>query len=71
MHDRAIAVHRNGARGRRRPPEATGIWQEGIRIAPLKLRAAGVFAETLMKLLKLNVRVPEIFLGDLGTQIAA
>ncbi len=53
------------------PPVATEIWQEGIRIPPLRLREAGVFNDTLMKMLKLNVRVPESFLGDLGAQIAA
>ena len=53
------------------PPVATEIWQEGIRIPPLKLREAGVMNDTLMKMLKLNVRVPETFLGDLGAQIAA
>ncbi|NKC16320.1 MAG: hypothetical protein GKR94_30175 [Gammaproteobacteria bacterium] len=53
------------------PPNATDIYQEGIRIPPLKLRAAGVINGTLMGLLKLNVRVPEMFLGDPGAQIAA
>jgi N-methylhydantoinase B len=53
------------------PPNATEIYQEGIRIPPLKLRDAGVMNDTLMKMLERNVRVPESFLGDLGAQIAA
>ena len=53
------------------PPTATEIHQEGIRIPPLRLREGGVFNDTLMKMLKLNVRVPETFMGDLGAQIAA
>lgn len=53
------------------PPVATEIYQEGIRIPPLKLREAGTFNDTLMKMLELNVRVPKTFRGDLGAQIAA
>ena len=53
------------------PPNATEIYQEGIRIPPLKLREGGEFNDTLMQMLALNVRVPEIFMGDLGAQIAA
>ena len=53
------------------PPNATEIYQEGIRIPPLKLRDAGVFNDTLIEMLKLNVRIPETFMGDIGAQIAA
>jgi N-methylhydantoinase B len=53
------------------PPNATEIYQEGIRIPPLKLREAGKLNDTLMQILELNVRVPEMFSGDLGAQIAA
>ena len=53
------------------PPNATEIYQEGIRIPPLKLREGGEFNDTLMQMLALNVRVPEVFMGDLGAQIAA
>ena len=53
------------------PPNATEIYQEGIRIPPLKLREAGQYNETLLDMLKLNVRVSEMFMGDLGAQIAA
>jgi len=53
------------------PPVATEIFQEGIRIPPLKLRDAGEMNDTLMKMLELNVRLPDTFRGDLGAQIAA
>ena len=53
------------------PPVATEVYQEGIRIPPLKLREGDRFNDTLMKMLELNVRVPKTFLGDLGAQIAA
>ena len=53
------------------PTVATEIFQEGIRIPPLKLHDAGQPNQTLLDLLRLNVRVPESFFGDLNAQIAA
>jgi N-methylhydantoinase B/oxoprolinase/acetone carboxylase alpha subunit len=53
------------------PTNATEIFQEGIRIPPVKLRDAGVMNATLVKLLRQNVRIPDIFMGDLNAQIAA
>ena len=52
------------------PTNATEIFQEGIRIPPLKLRDAGVMNDTLVKLLRLNVRIPNTLMGDLNAQIA-
>ncbi len=53
------------------PPNATEIYQEGIRIPPLKLREGDEFNHTLVEMLKLNVRVPQVFMGDIGAQISA
>ena len=53
------------------PTNATEIFQEGVRIPPLKLRDAGRVNETLVDLLRRNVRVPEMFMGDLNAQVAA
>lgn len=53
------------------PTNATEIFQEGLRIPPLKLREAGVFNETLLRLLRQNVRIPDTVIGDLNAQIAA
>ena len=53
------------------PPNATEIYQEGIRIPPLKLREGTEFNHTLVEMLKLNVRVPQVFMGDIGAQISA
>ena len=53
------------------PTNATEIFQEGIRIPPLKYSDKGVINDTLLKLLKLNVRLPDSFEGDLNAQIAA
>jgi N-methylhydantoinase B len=53
------------------PTDATEIFQEGIRIPPVRLRHGKVFDDTLVRMLKLNVRMPEVFMGDLNAQIAA
>jgi len=53
------------------PTNATEIYQEGIRIPPLKLFDAGVINQTLVSLLRLNVRIPDTFMGDINAQIAA
>ena len=53
------------------PPNATEIFQEGIRIPPLRLRDAGKYDDTLVRLLRQNVRVPDMFMGDLTAQVAA
>ena len=47
------------------------IYQEGLRIPPLKLFRAGVIDETLEALIRLNVRVPDTVFGDLLAQYAA
>ena len=41
------------------PTNATEIFQEGLRIPPLKLREAGVFNDTLIKMIRQNVRIPD------------
>ncbi len=53
------------------PTNATEIYQEGLRIPPLKLREAGVYNDTLVALIRQNVRIPDTVMGDLNAQIAA
>lgn len=53
------------------PTNATDIFQEGLRIPPLRLRRDGVFDDTLLAMLRLNVRTPQILMGDINAQIAA
>jgi 5-oxoprolinase (ATP-hydrolysing) len=52
-------------------PRATEIYQEGIRIPPLKLYDKGVPREDVLQMLAANVRQPENFLGDLNAQIGS
>ncbi len=51
--------------------DATEIYQEGIRIPPLKLFERGVPVDALFELLEKNVRVPHLVLGDVRAQVAA
>ena len=53
------------------PTNATEIYQEGLRIPPLKLRDGGVFNDTLVKIIRQNVRIPDTVMGDLNAQVAA
>ncbi|MCI0810906.1 MAG: hydantoinase B/oxoprolinase family protein [Chloroflexi bacterium] len=52
-------------------PRATEIFQEGIRIPPLKLYDRGVPRDDVLQMLSANVRQPENFLGDLNAQIGS
>lgn len=52
-------------------PLATEIFQEGLRIPPLKLVKGGSLDEDLLRLILANVRTPEEREGDLAAQIAA
>src|SRR6185295_15205167 len=50
--------------------DSTEIYQEGIRIPPLKLYEAGTPNETLFALIRQNVRLPDLVVGDLEAQLA-
>ncbi len=52
-------------------PGANEIFQEGLRIPPLKLYDRGVPRKDLLQMLSANVRQPENFLGDLNAQIGS
>ncbi len=53
------------------PTNATEIYQEGLRIPPLKYIAAGMVNETLDEMLRFNIRLADTFMGDLNAQLAA
>src|SRR4030095_6750174 len=53
------------------PTDATEIFQEGLRLPPLKFYEAGVPNRTLHAILQKNVRIPDILMGDLHGQVAA
>ena len=50
---------------------ATEIWQEGLRVPPLRLYDRGELREDVMRMLRVNVRHPRDFMGDLSAQIGS
>ncbi|WP_158228150.1 hydantoinase B/oxoprolinase family protein [Pseudonocardia sp. MH-G8] len=53
------------------PPNATDLYQEGLRLPPMKLYDAGTIVEPIFDILRANVRTPDVVLGDLRAQLAA
>jgi N-methylhydantoinase B len=51
--------------------DSTEVYQEGLRIPPVKLYERGVPSRTMRRILQANVRVPERVLGDIGAEYAA
>jgi len=51
--------------------DSTEIYQEGLRIPPLKLFEAGRRNDTMWALIEKNVRIPVQVFGDLRAQLAA
>jgi N-methylhydantoinase B len=52
-------------------PTATEIWQEGLRVPPIRLYEAGRLRDDLLDLLALNVRNARDFRGDLAAMVGA
>ena len=50
---------------------ATEIWQEGLRVPPVRFHSRGERREDLLRLLEVNVRHPRDFKGDLAAQIGS
>ena len=57
--------------GRIRSAEPREIYEEGFHIPPMRLLAAGVPDETLLSLLRTNVRTPDQTVGDIFAQASA
>ena len=52
-------------------PDAWEIYQEGLRIPPLRIHDKGVPRRDLLHMMSANVRLPVNFLGDLNAQIGS
>ncbi|WP_375460558.1 hydantoinase B/oxoprolinase family protein [uncultured Enterovirga sp.] len=50
---------------------ATEVFQEGLRIPPLKLYRQGVLNDEVLAMMRQNVRRPDMMWGDLQAQIAS
>jgi N-methylhydantoinase B/oxoprolinase/acetone carboxylase alpha subunit len=53
------------------PPNATEIYEEGLRLPPLQYHDRGEVNGTLVDLIETNVRTPYTTLGDLRAQVSA
>src|SRR5919109_527508 len=53
------------------PTDATELYQEGVIIPPTQLFRGGEPDENLFRFLTRNVRLPDVFSGDLMAQVAA
>ena len=53
------------------PPHATDIFQEGIRIPPVKIWNRGKPAKEIIKIFLNNIRIPEETEGDISAMIAS
>jgi N-methylhydantoinase B len=71
----ATTTAHHGDVGGRLPGSAacdnTEIFQEGIRLPWLKLYDRGEPVETIFEVIRANVRIPRMTLGDLAAQVAA
>ncbi len=52
-------------------PSVSDPWLEGLQLDQLKIYEAGKVNETLYRVLKDNIRFPELSLGDMKSQMAA
>jgi len=50
---------------------ATDVWQEGFRLAPIKIAEKGETRRDVVRLLSANNRIPQIMEGDLNAMIGA
>ncbi|MGI8312684.1 hydantoinase B/oxoprolinase family protein [Saccharopolyspora sp. ASAGF58] len=53
------------------PPNATDLFQEGLRLPPMKLVDGGEPVTPIFEVIRANVRTPRVVLGDLRAQLAA
>src|SRR5437764_5853977 len=70
-NDRAHQSDIGGATHGAYNPDATEIFQEGLRVPPIKLYEAGRLRDDLLDMLALNIRNPREFRGDLAAMVGA
>src|SRR5262249_21100036 len=67
----ASTCHAPDIGGRLLSAEAVDVYEEGLRLASMKLARAGEMNEDLLTLIRANVRTPRETVGDLYAQMAA
>lgn len=74
--DRLVAwagsvCHEADMGGNHRSKAVREVYEEGLMIPPLRLFEAGRPNETLFAMIRMNVRTPDLVLGDIDAQLAA
>jgi N-methylhydantoinase B len=67
----ATTAHAPDIGGKIRSPEPREVFEEGLQIPPMKMIAAGRTDETLVAIIRKNVRTPDQTMGDLWAQVVA
>ena len=67
----ATTAHAPDIGGKIRSPEPREVFEEGLQIPPMKMIAAGRTDETLVTIIRKNVRTPDQTMGDLWAQVVA
>ena len=67
----ASTCHTPDIGGRIISAEATEVYEEGVRLPPLKLLSKGEISADVMAIIRANSRVPDETAGDLHAQVAA
>ena len=67
----ASTAHAPDIGGKIRSPEPREVFEEGFQIPIMKMQSAGRTDETLVRLLRKNVRTPDQTMGDLWAQVVA
>ncbi len=67
----ASTAHAPDIGGKIRSPEPREVFEEGLQIPPMKFYRAGQVDETLVSIIRQNVRTPDQTMGDLYAQVVA
>ena len=70
----AVLAHQTDIGGRvagGNASDSTEIYQEGLRLPPVRLYDAGEPVEAIFRIIERNVRVPDTVLGDIRSEVAA
>ena len=65
-----VVSHLPDVGGRLRNPANKDIYEEGLRIPPMRFLHAGEVDESLLRMVRANVRVPDETTGDLWAQVS-
>jgi len=52
------------------PPDATSVFQEGLRLSAIRIARRDTVIEDIVRIIRENVRLPELAIGDLNAQLA-